>query len=85
MDSLHSVIGIAATNRACEVKVLETGTSREITKEPVQGKFSISYLASGPFPAKVDISAYCDGTMVKELKAIAPRDRGAVDLGILPP
>jgi hypothetical protein len=33
----------------------------------------------------MDIAAYCDGTKVKELKAVAPRQAEEVDLGTLAP
>jgi hypothetical protein len=53
-------------------------------KEKVQGQFSVRYIASGPFPPKVDIAAYCNGLKVKELKAVSAR-ANEIDLGKLAP
>jgi hypothetical protein len=51
----------------------------------VTGSFSVSYVASGPFPSKVDVAAYCNGAKVKELKGISPRSTGDTNLGKLAP
>ena len=85
IDSLHYVAGEAPTDRGCEVKVLGTGTADVFAHERVRGKFSVGYTSSGPFPPRVDIVAYCDGAKIKELKRIAPRDYGTIDLGQLSP
>jgi len=83
MDSLHYVVGEAPGNAQCEVRLTEAGTAESIRKETVQGKFRISFTASGPFPSRVDVAAYCDGIKVKELKAVAPRKMDTIDLGEL--
>ena len=85
MDSLHAVKGQAPQTPGCDVAVSEAGTGRLIRKEKVHGNFSVDYTAGGPFPPKVDIAAYCNGTKVKELKAVAPRTVGEIDLGKLAP
>ena len=85
MDSLHTVKGEAPSARDCEVTVAETDSGRVSAREKVQGVFSVSYMASGPFPSKVDVAAYCNGTKVKELKGISPRAVGEANLGKLAP
>ena len=85
MDSLHAVTGEAPAARKCEVTVTEPNTARVSAREKVSGAFSVSYMASGPFPPKVDVTAYCDGVKVKEMKGISPRSMGDTDLGKLAP
>ena len=85
VDSLHAVRGEAPLGGNCEVTVTEPDSARVSRKEKVSGAFSVSYTASGPFPPKVDVTAYCDGIKVKELKGISPRNVGDTDLGKLAP
>jgi len=85
MDSLHAVKGEAPVSRDCEVTVAETQSGRLSAKEKVSGVFSVAYMASGPFPPKVDVAAYCNGAKVKEMKGISPRDVGDTNLGKLAP
>jgi hypothetical protein len=54
-------------------------------QEKVQGKFSVRYVASGPFPPKVDIAAHCNGVKVKEVKAVGARSANEIELGKLAP
>jgi hypothetical protein len=54
-------------------------------KEKVEGKFSVRYIASGPFPPRIDIAANCDGVRVKELRAVRAGDANEIDLGTLAP
>ena len=85
MDSLHAVRGEAPAGSNCEVTVTQPNNAGVTTKEKVSGPFSVSYMASGPFPPKVDVTAYCDGVKVKEMKGISPRNVGDTDLGKLAP
>ena len=85
MDSLHAVTGEAPDGSNCEVTVTEPDSARVSRKAKVSGAFSVSYMASGPFPSKVDVTAYCDGVKVKEMKGISPRNAGDTDLGKLAP
>ncbi len=85
MDSLHEVKGEAPVARDCEVTVTEASDARVRAREKVSGTFSVSYMASGPFPSKVDVAAYCGGVKVKEVKGISPRSMGDTDLGKLAP
>ena len=85
MDSLHAVNGKAPKDGTCEVRITETSTSRLVKTERVRGIFSVSYQASGPFPATVDIAAYCAGAKVRELKAISARNAGDINLGKIAP
>ena len=85
MDSVHTVRGQAPEWRNCEVAVTESGTGRVVQKAGVIGNFSVEYTVGGLFPPTMDIAAYCDGTKVKELKAVAPRRAEEVDLGTLAP
>ena len=85
MDSLHAVKGEAPAGSNCEVTVTEPDSARVSRQEKVSGTFSVSYIASGPFPPKVDVAAYCDGVKVKEMKGISPRNVGDTDLGKLAP
>ena len=84
MDSLHYVTGEAPRAANCEVLITEVDDAYE-KKEQVSGSFKVSYIASGPFPSRVDVAAYCDGMKVKELKGISPRRVGDTDLGKLAP
>jgi hypothetical protein len=85
MDSLHAVKGEAPVARDCEVTVAEADSGRVSAREKVSGAFSVSYMASGPFPPKVDVAAYCNGAKVKEMKGISPRHVGDTNLGKLAP
>jgi hypothetical protein len=85
MDSLHFVKGETPPGQTCEVTVTEAATGRPMEKEQVQGKFSVKYMASGPFPPKVDVSAYCNGVKVKEVKAVVARGANEIDIGKLAP
>jgi hypothetical protein len=85
IDTLHSVKGEAPAVRDCEITVTESHSSRVIEKERVSGAFSVTYMASGPFPPKVDVAAYCNGVKVKEMKGISPRNTGDTNLGTLAP
>jgi hypothetical protein len=85
MDSLHAVKGEAPSAGNCEITVTEADGSRVVEKEKVSGVFSVSYMASGPFPPKVDVAASCNGVKVRELKGISPRNAGDTDLGKLAP
>jgi len=85
IDSLHSVEGTAPNDGSCHVVISETGTQRVITSENVRGNFAVTYIAGGPFPVRVDIAGLCNGKTVKELKAVAPRNIGIANLGILAP
>ena len=85
IDSLHAVRGEAPSAGNCEVTVAENDGARLVEREKVSGAFSVRYMASGPFPAKVDVAAYCNGIKVKELKGISPRTAGDIDLGKLAP
>jgi hypothetical protein len=85
MDSLHFVKGETPQGQTCEVTVTEAGTGRPMERERVQGNFSVRYMASGPFPPKVDVSAYCNGVKVKEVKAVGARSANEIDLGKLAP
>jgi hypothetical protein len=85
MDSVHTVEGEAPADARCEVRVLRSGTSEVIKQQAVSGRFSISYLASGPAPGKVDVTAYCNGSKVREVPAFAPRGMEVIDLGVLAP
>jgi hypothetical protein len=85
VDSLHYVTGEAPQSSNCEILVSEIDDSYEKTREKVSGPFRLSYVASGPFPSRVNVAAYCDGTKVKELKGISPRRVGNTDLGKLAP
>ena len=84
-DSLHTVEGDAPANASCEVRITEAGTSRLIKEEGVQGKFSVTYMTSGPFPSEIDIAAFCGGAKVREVKNVSPRQAGAVSLGTIAP
>ena len=84
MDSLHAVRGEAPAGANCEITVTERDSAR-VRKEKVSGAFSVSYTSSGPFPPQVDVTAYCDGVKVKEMKGISPRNAGDTDLGKLAP
>ena len=85
IDTLHYVEGTAPSDRTCEVKVSESRDSYVLAKETVQGTFSVTYMASGPFPSRVNIAAYCGGAKIKELTRIAPRDHDTINLGHLSP
>src|SRR5882762_574941 len=85
MDSLHYVTGEAPRSAHCEILVSEVGDSYEKAKEKVSGSFKVGYIASGPFPSRVNVAAFCDGAKVKELKGISPRRVGNTDLGKLAP
>jgi hypothetical protein len=85
MDSLHTVEGVAPDNGSCRVVVSETDSTRVVSSDDVRGRFTVSYTAGGPFPPKVDIAGVCNGKTVKQLKAVAPRTMGVVDLGTLAP
>ena len=85
MDSLHTVNGEAPPASNCEVTVTEADVARVNRKQKVAGAFSVTYMASGPFPPKVDVTAYCDGVKVKEVKGISPRNVGDTNLGKLAP
>ena len=85
IDSLHTVEGEAPTNASCEVRITEAGTPRLVKKQEVEGKFSVTYVASGPFPSEIDVTAFCGGAKVKEVKNVSPRREGTVSLGIIAP
>lgn len=83
MDSLHVVKGDAPKGASCEVVV--TSGADVLRREEVNGSFEVTYIAAGPLPSKVDVTAYCGGRSVKEIKGIAPRSVGDVELGKLQP
>ena len=85
MDSIHTIKGDAPELRTCDVTVTEAGSARLLRKEQVRGAFSFEFVSAGPLPPKLDIAAYCDGTKVKEVRDIAPRTAGEIDLGKLAP
>jgi hypothetical protein len=85
VDSLHYVSGEAPSAANCEVSISEAGGARQLKSEKVRGAFRVSYIASGPFPPRVDVAAYCDGTKVKEAKGVSPRNVGDTDFGKLAP
>jgi len=84
-DSLHEVRGVAPANDACHVAVLETGTSRVIQSQDVRGEFTMTYSVGGLGSPTVDITATCNGKLVRQLKAVRPRAVGVADLGTLAP
>ena len=84
MDALHAVEGETVANDLCEVKVTEASSGRLVENVQVRGKFSVTYVASGPFPPTVDVAAFCGGNKVREVKGVGPRD-GTVNLGKIAP
>jgi len=65
------------------VVVAESVTGRVLQKDAVIGRFSLDYNATRLFPPRVDVTAYCGGAKVKELKNLAPGSEPEVDLGKL--
>jgi hypothetical protein len=85
MDSIHFVKGEAPQGQSCEIAITEARTGRPMEREKVQGNFSVKYIASGPFPPRIDIAAYCNERKVKELKNIRAGHLNEIDLGKLAP
>ena len=85
VDSVHSVQGDAPGSGECNVTVTKGDSSNVIASETVRESFSVYYGAAGPFPSSVDITARCNGVIVKELKAVSPRSSGNIQLGTLAP
>jgi hypothetical protein len=85
MDSIHLISGETQEKVECVVRVTRAGTSELITERMVQGRFSVSYLAAGPMPSKVDVAVYCGNSKVKEIRDIIPRRMPTIEFGKLPP
>ena len=85
-DSLHFIRGQAPEDGGCEITTTAEYTPPISQTQKVRGNFSISHVAGGPFPPPLDIVAYCNGTKVKELKNISPRQMGRdIELGKIAP
>src|SRR6266850_6281578 len=85
IESLHVVKGEAPQGANCEILISEARSGRVTDVEKVQGSFRVQYVASGPFPPKLNIAAYCDQQKIKELKNVAARGLNEIDLGKLAP
>ena len=84
-DFPYRVNGETPQAAACEVVIAESDTGRVLRRDGVIGRFSLDYNAARLFSPRVDVTAYCGGAKVKELKNLAPGSEREVDLGKLEP
>ena len=84
-DFPYRVKGETPQAATCEVVVAESVTGRVLQRDAVIGRFFLDYNAAKLFPPRIDVTAYCGGAEVKELKNLAPGSEREVDLGKLEP
>ena len=84
-ESLNRINGTAPETGDCRVDIIDRETGQVYRSTPVRGPFSIGFGQGANQPRRVDIRAYCDGKMTKELRRIEMGSIGTTELGSIRP
>ena len=79
------VKGHVTVDKNCELVITDSKTLRVKEKNNISGNFEVSFIASGPFPANVDIQVFCNGEMIKEMKNVNARSHNVLEMGKVTP